>query len=287
MTESTNGHAAAPGDDAGGMITRSEAGTPLLSCRDLTKTFSVAGGSITAVDSVSLDFPASSVLAVVGESGSGKSTLARMLLRLMPATSGTITFRDQDVTRIKGQELRSYWSEVQAVFQDPFASFNQFFTVGSLLRRSLKLAGVEKEEGDHLIEECLGYVGLTPKEALHKFPHQMSGGQRQRVMVARALMMRPTVLLADEATSMLDASLRVNVLNVLHDLRHELGLTVLFITHDIGQACYLADRVAVMEHGVVVERGSTEEVIFAPQAEYTKRLLADVPDLRGSLKHHA
>ncbi|QCR55008.1 ABC transporter ATP-binding protein [Brachybacterium sp. SGAir0954] len=269
------------------MITRSEAGTPLLSCRDLTKTFSVAGGSITAVDSVSLDFPASSVLAVVGESGSGKSTLARMLLRLMPATSGTITFRDQDVTRIKGQELRSYWSEVQAVFQDPFASFNQFFTVGSLLRRSLKLAGVEKEEGDHLIEECLGYVGLTPKEALHKFPHQMSGGQRQRVMVARALMMRPTVLLADEATSMLDASLRVNVLNVLHDLRHELGLTVLFITHDIGQACYLADRVAVMEHGVVVERGSTEEVIFAPQAEYTKRLLADVPDLRGSLKHHA
>ncbi|UVY82968.1 dipeptide/oligopeptide/nickel ABC transporter ATP-binding protein [Brachybacterium sp. NBEC-018] len=287
MTESATGPAAAPVDDAGGMITRSEAGTPLLSCRDLTKTFSVAGGSITAVDSVSLDFPASSVLAVVGESGSGKSTLARMLLRLMPATSGTITFRDQDVTKIKGQELRSYWSEVQAVFQDPFASFNQFFTVGSLLRRSLKLAGVEKEEGDHLIEECLGYVGLTPKEALHKFPHQMSGGQRQRVMVARALMMRPTVLLADEATSMLDASLRVNVLNVLHDLRHELGLTVLFITHDIGQACYLADRVAVMEHGVVVERGSTEEVIFAPQAEYTKRLLADVPDLRGSLKHHA
>ena len=187
MTESTTGNAAAPGDDAGGMITRSDAGTPLLSCRDLTKTFSVAGGSITAVDSVSLDFPASSVLAVVGESGSGKSTLARMLLRLMPATSGTITFRDQDVTKITGQELRSYWSEVQAVFQDPFASFNQFFTVGSLLRRSLKLAGVEKEEGDHLIEECLGYVGLTPKEALHKFPHQMSGGQRQRVMVARAL----------------------------------------------------------------------------------------------------
>lgn len=292
MTEQSTtdpaGEQQTPAADGADMITRSTAGAPpLLACRDLTKTFSVAGGSITAVDQVSLDFPASSVLAVVGESGSGKSTLARMLLRLMPATSGTITFRDQDVTTIRGKELRSYWSEVQAVFQDPFASFNQFFTVGSLLRRSLKLAGVDKDEGDHLIEECLGYVGLTPKEALHKFPHQMSGGQRQRVMVARALMMRPTVLLADEATSMLDASLRVNVLNVLHDLRHELGLTVLFITHDIGQACYLADRVAVMEHGKVVERGSTEEVIFSPQAEYTRRLLADVPDLRGSLKHHA
>ncbi|MEE1651169.1 ABC transporter ATP-binding protein [Brachybacterium sp. J144] len=282
MSESTT----AP--DEGGMITRSvSTEPPLLSCRNVTKQFSVAGGHITAVDDVSLDFPEASVLAVVGESGSGKSTLARMLLRLMPVTSGTITFRDQDVTNLRGAELRRYWSEVQAVFQDPFSSFNQFFTVGSLLRRSLKLAQVGKDEVDALIEECLGYVGLTPKEALHKYPHQLSGGQRQRVMVARALMMRPKVLLADEATSMLDATLRVNVLNVLHDLRAELGLTVLFITHDIGQATYLADRVAVMEHGKVVERGSTEEVIFSPQAEYTKRLLADVPDLRGSLKPRA
>ena len=282
MSESTT----AP--EEGGMITRSVATEPpLLSCRNVTKQFSVAGGHITAVDDVSLDFPEASVLAVVGESGSGKSTLARMLLRLMPVTSGTITFREKDVTHLRGAELRGYWSEVQAVFQDPFSSFNQFFTVGSLLRRSLKLAQVGKDEGDVLIEECLGYVGLTPKEALHKYPHQLSGGQRQRVMVARALMMRPKVLLADEATSMLDATLRVNVLNVLHDLRAELGLTVLFITHDIGQATYLADRVAVMEHGKVVERGSTEEVIFSPQAEYTKRLLADVPDLRGSLKPRA
>ncbi|MEE1617451.1 ABC transporter ATP-binding protein [Brachybacterium sp. J153] len=281
MSENTT----APED---GMITRSvSTEPPLLSCRNVTKKFSVAGGHITAVDDVSLDFPEASVLAVVGESGSGKSTLARMLLRLMPVSSGTIIFRDQDVTNLRGAELRRYWSEVQAVFQDPFSSFNQFFTVGSLLRRSLKLAQVGKDEGDALIEECLGYVGLTPKEALHKYPHQLSGGQRQRVMVARALMMRPKVLLADEATSMLDATLRVNVLNVLHDLRAELGLTVLFITHDIGQATYLADRVAVMEHGKVVERGNTEEVIFSPQAEYTKRLLADVPDLRGSLKPRA
>lgn len=261
-----------------------EAREIVLECEDLTKVFSSGGQKVVAVDEVSLQFPASSVLAVVGESGSGKSTLARMLLRLMPASSGTISFRGQDVTRIRGRALRSYWTEVQAVFQDPFASFNQFFTVGALLRRSLQLTSVPGEEVDALIEECLGYVDLTPAQALHKFPHQLSGGQRQRIMIARALMMRPKVLLADEATSMLDASLRVNVLNVLHDLKEELGLTVLFITHDIGQACYLADRVAVMEHGRVVERGSTEEVIFSPQAEYTRRLLADVPDLKGSLK---
>jgi len=267
------------------MITRSRTEREvLLSCHNVTKEFSVAGNTITAVDDVSLEFPEASVLAVVGESGSGKSTLARMLLRLMPVTSGTISYRGQDVTNLRGSGLREYWSEVQAVFQDPFSSFNQFFTVGSLLRRSLSLAQVPKDEGDALIEECLGYVDMKPSMTLGKFPHQLSGGQRQRVMVARALMMRPKVLLADEATSMLDATLRVNVLNVLHDLRSELGLTVLFITHDIGQACYLADRVAVMEHGKVVERGSTEEVIFSPQADYTRRLLADVPDLRGSLK---
>lgn len=266
-------------------ITRSRTeGDVLLSCQNVTKEFTVAGSKITAVDDVSLEFPEASVLAVVGESGSGKSTLARMLLRLMPVTSGTITFRGQDVTHLKGSGLRDYWTEVQAVFQDPFSSFNQFFTVGSLLRRSLALAQIPKDEADALIEECLGYVDLRPKEVLHKFPHQMSGGQRQRVMVARALMMRPKVLLADEATSMLDATLRVNVLNVLHDLKNDLGLTVLFITHDIGQACYLADRVAVMEHGKVVERGTTEEVIFSPQGDYTRRLLSDVPDLRGSLK---
>lgn len=266
-------------------ITRSRTeGEILLSCQNVTKVFSVAGAKITAVDDVSLEFPEASVLAVVGESGSGKSTLARMLLRLMPVTSGTITFRGQDVTHLKGSGLREYWTEVQAVFQDPFASFNQFLTVGSLLRRSLALARIPKDQADGLIEECLAYVDLKPNQVLHKFPHQMSGGQRQRIMVARALMMRPKVLLADEATSMLDATLRVNVLNVLHDLKNDLGLTVLFITHDIGQACYLADRVAVMEQGKVVERGTTEEVIFSPQGDYTRRLLSDVPDLRGSLK---
>jgi peptide/nickel transport system ATP-binding protein len=270
--------------DAATPTIAADTGRPVLSARNVTKQFKVAGGQITAVDDVSVDFRAGKVLAVVGESGSGKSTLARMLLRLMPVTSGTITYLGKDVTNISGRELRAYWRDVQAVFQDPFASFNQFFSVGHMLRRSLRLAELSSGGEDELIEKCLGYVGLKSADALHKFPHQLSGGQRQRVMIARALMMNPKVLLADEATSMLDASLRVSVLNVLQDLRETLGLTVLFITHDIGQACYLADEVVVMEHGLVVEHGTTDEVIFEPKHDYTKRLLADVPDLKGSLK---
>ena len=258
---------------------------PVLSATHVTKQFKVAGGHVTAVDDVSVDFHAGKVLAVVGESGSGKSTLARMLLRLMPVTSGTISYMGKDVTHIKGTELRSYWRDVQAVFQDPFSSFNQFFTVGATLKRRMS-ADQGDESLDELIERCLSYVGLKPGDAVNKYPHQLSGGQRQRVMIARALMMKPKVLLADEATSMLDASLRVSALNVLQDLRTRLGLTVLFITHDIGQACYLADEVVVMENGLVVERGTTDAVIFDPQNAYTKRLLADVPDLKGSLKKH-
>lgn len=259
-------------------------GEPVLVADHVTKQFRVAGGHLTAVDDVSVAFHEGRVLAVVGESGSGKSTLARMLLRLMPVTNGTITYRGHDITHIKGADLRRYWREVQAVFQDPFASFNQFFTVGHTLRRSLHSADLEGGSADELIERCLGYVGLKPEDTLYKYAHQLSGGQRQRVMIARALMMNPKVLLADEATSMLDASLRVSVLNVLQDLRRDLGLTVLFITHDIGQACYLADEVVVMEHGKVVEHGTTDEVIFDPKDAYTKRLLADVPNLKGSLK---
>jgi peptide/nickel transport system ATP-binding protein len=260
-----------------------EGTVPVLSAVNVVKEFKVAGGHITAVDNVSVDFHAGKVLAVVGESGSGKSTLARMLLRLMPVTSGTIKYLGKDVTNIKGNELRAYWRDVQAVFQDPFSSFNQFFTVGQTLRRRMS-AKQGDETLDELIERCLSYVGLKSEDAVNKYPHQLSGGQRQRVMIARALMMNPKVLLADEATSMLDASLRVSALNVLQDLRTRLGLTVLFITHDIGQACYLADEVVVMENGLIVERGITDDVIFNPQNAYTKRLLADVPDLKGSLK---
>jgi peptide/nickel transport system ATP-binding protein len=253
----------------------------ILEAKDLTKTFGHGKNVVEAVRQVSFSLEENEVVTIVGESGSGKSTLARMVLGLLPITSGTLNFRGKDVTHAKGAERKAYWREVQAVFQDPFSSFNQFFTVRRLLNRSLRL--LDEEVGTERLEESLGHVGLKPADVLDRYPHQLSGGQRQRIMIARALMMHPKMLVADEATSMLDASLRVNILNVLHDLRDEIGLTVLFITHDIGQACYVADRVLVMENGLMVEQGPTDDVIFNPQHEYTQRLLSDVPRLHGGV----
>ncbi|WP_433306018.1 ABC transporter ATP-binding protein [Actinoplanes sp. CA-030573] len=254
--------------------------TALYAVEHLTKTFGRGKTAVQAVKDVSFELEEAQVTTIVGESGSGKSTVARMLLGLMPVTSGTLRFDGRDVTHLKGRDRAAYWRQVQAVFQDPFSSFNQFFTVGKLLARSMRLVG--REVGRQRLEESLGHVGMTP-DVLGRYPHELSGGQRQRVMIARALMMQPKLLIADEATSMLDASLRVNILNVLTDLRDELGMTVLFITHDIGQACYLADRVLVMEHGSLVEQGPTDKVIFQPEHEYTKRLLADVPKLHSAM----
>src|SRR3954471_18269204 len=253
----------------------------IYSAEHIVKTFGHGKNQVQAVRDVSFGLEKGQVTCIVGESGSGKSTIARMVLGLMPITSGKLVYRGKDVTRLKGRARTEYWRDVQAVFQDPFSSFNQFFTVGALLSRSVRLVG--KEVGRQRLDEYLGYVGMDTS-VLERHPHELSGGPRPRVMIARALMMRPKLLIADEATSMLDASLRVNVLNVLKDLRDELGMTILFITHDIGQACYLADQVLVMEHGLMVEHGRTDDVIFSPQHEYTKRLLADVPKLHEAIE---
>ena len=253
----------------------------IYTAEHITKTFGHGKHQVQAVKDVSFALEEAQVTTIVGESGSGKSTIARMVLGLMPITSGKLTFQGKDVTRLRGRARTEYWRDVQAVFQDPFSSFNQFFTVGQLLARSMRLVG--SKVGRQRLEEALGHVGMD-LSVLDRYPHQLSGGQRQRVMIARALMMQPKLLIADEATSMLDASLRVNILNVLTDLRNELGMTVLFITHDIGQACYLADQVLVMEHGVMVEQGKTDQVIFNPQHEYPRRLLADVPKLHEAIE---
>jgi ABC-type glutathione transport system ATPase component len=266
----------------------STATEPLLQARGLTRDFGHGKSLLRAVDDVSFSLDRQEVVTIVGESGSGKSTLARMILRLLDPTAGTIHLEGRDITQLKGSALEPYWREVQAVFQDPFSSFNQFFTVRRILTRSLRLLsrgnkadgnGSANGDADALMAEALEHVGLSPDEVLSKWPHQLSGGQRQRVMIARALMLRPRILVADEATSMLDASLRANILNVLADLRQDYDMTILFITHDIGQACYISDRVLVMSNGELVEHGPTEQVIFEPQHEYTKRLLADVPRL--------
>jgi len=278
---SVNGQTAGGAVPAALATPSSPAGSPakvIFRGSDVTRTFGHGKHLVEAVKNVDFSLNQGQITTIVGESGSGKSTLARMVLRLLGVSGGTLEFNGADVTNITGQARADYWKDVQAVFQDPFSAYNQFFTVRRLLSRSFRLIG-NRATAEARMEESLNHVGLYGADVLDRFPHQLSGGQRQRVMIARALMMRPKLLVADEATSMLDASLRVNILNVLTDLRDELGMTILFITHDIGQANYIADQVLVMEHGVMVEQGPADKVIFNPQHEYTQRLLSDVPRL--------
>jgi peptide/nickel transport system ATP-binding protein len=268
-----------PGEDtasAGGAV--GSAREPLVAAEHLTRVFGRGDGAVRAVDDVSFVLRRGEITTVVGESGSGKSTLARMLLKLLPVTSGRLVFDGTDVTG--RTDTTAYWRQVQAVFQDPFSAFNQFFTVRRLLARSRRLLGAELTE--QRMVEALEQVGLQATDVLGRYPHQLSGGQRQRVMIARALLMRPSLLIADEATSMLDASLRATILNVLTDLRDRAGLTILFITHDIGQACYVSDQVLVLSKGRLVESGPAERVIFDPHHDYTRKLLADVPRLHDA-----
>jgi peptide/nickel transport system ATP-binding protein len=257
---------------------------PLLETQGLTRTFGHGNQVVRAVDGVSFSVQVGEIIAIVGESGSGKSTLARLLLRLMEPTGGQILLHGQDVTKLHHPaELKLYWQKVQAVFQDPFAAFNQFYTNNRVLGRSLDVLGrrIPKAERLQRSTNALIEVGLDPADTLDKWPHQLSGGQVQRVMIARALMVSPELLVADEPTSMLDASLRVTVLNLLMDLRKRHNMTILFITHDLGQAYYMSDRVLVMYQGQLVEQGPVQEVLENPQHDYTKRLMADVPLLHG------
>jgi peptide/nickel transport system ATP-binding protein len=247
---------------------------------ELTRSFGAGARLVTAVERVSFSVAPGEIVALVGESGSGKSTLARLLLRLLDPTGGGFSLSGRDVTGVRGSALRAYWRDVQAVFQDPFSSFNQFFQTRRLLEGALGLLerqphGRERQER---IVGALEQVGLGA-DLLDKWPHQLSGGQRQRMMLARALLLRPRLLIADEPTSMLDASLRATILNLLRQLREQHGMTVLFITHDLGQASYLSDRVLVMRRGELVESGPTDAVLWNPQHEYTRTLLTDVPRL--------
>ena len=250
---------------------------PLLTVRQLTKTFGSGQNAVTAVKDVSFELFPGEIVALVGESGSGKSTLARLLLRLLAPTAGDIELSGQNVT--KGHK-RDYWRDVQAVFQDPFASFNQFYNVRRVLLSALGVLKKQpnRAERDRRLKEALAQVGLS-ESLLNKRPYELSGGQRQRVMMARALMLKPELLIADEPTSMLDASLRVSILNQLKDVRDATGTTLLLITHDLGQAYYVSDRLLVMYRGELVESGPTEQVVAGSQHPYTQSLIADVPTL--------
>ncbi len=255
-------------------------GQPVLEAHGLTKHFPVHDrrgarrAVVHAVEDVTLTLPRAGITAVVGESGSGKSTLARLLARLVKPTAGSVLLDGAAPGR------QRYARQVQLVLQDPYSSLNPVHDVRYHLARPLRVHGLASRANlDAQIAELLGRVALTPAEAFAaKYPHELSGGQRQRVAIARALAVRPRVLLADEPVSMLDVSIRLGVLNLLADLREREGLAILYVTHDIASARYLADVIAVMYAGQIVESGPAAQVTDAPAHPYTKLLLSAAPD---------
>ena len=255
-----------------------------LDARGVTKIF---GGGIlrrkttVAVDNVSLTIPRENpgIIAVAGESGSGKTTLARLLLGIIPPTSGTIHFNGMDVASLSRGERRDFRREVQPIMQDPFEVYNPFYKVDHVLMTpvtNFKLA-TNKREARDMVVEALDTVGLRYQETLGRFPHQLSGGQRQRIMVARALLLKPRIIVADEPVSMVDASLRATILGNVNLLNKELGIAVIYITHDLTTAFQISDNIVIMYQGSVVEAGSVEDVIQRPKHPYTQLLVESIP----------
>jgi peptide/nickel transport system ATP-binding protein len=256
----------------------------LLEIRNVTKVYQrglLSSHAKVALKDFSLILPEDdpSILTVAGESGSGKTTLAMLVLGFITPTTGEILYRGKNITTLRGTERMAYRREVQAVFQDPFAVFNPFYTVDHLLTvpiRQFKLAKSGRDARNRM-EEALTAVGLRPEDVLGRFPHQLSGGQRQRINVARALLLKPRLLIADEPVSMVDASLRANILESLKNLHRDHGVTIIYITHDLTTAYHVADTITVLYRGDVVEKGDVETVIRNPQHAYTRLLVDSIP----------
>ncbi len=253
--------------------------SPLLDVMELSKRFALKGGrSLQAVDRVSFSLRQGQTLGVVGESGCGKSTLGRLILRLIEPSSGSVRFKGQDVTRMPPAQLRDMRKNLQVIFQDPQAALDPRMTVGKLIEEPLVIhrigaAGERAKEVSRLLET----VGL-PAEAAKRYPHEFSGGQRQRICIARALALKPELIVADEPVSALDVSIQSQVLNLLSDLQQERGLSYLFISHNLAVVKYMSDAVAVMYLGRVVEMGDAEQVFSNPKHPYTQALLAAIPE---------
>lgn len=242
--------------------------------------FSRAENFIHAVDNVSLQLKRGEVIALVGESGCGKSTLSLTLMGLEEATEGTILFEGSDITHLKDRERKKIRQRIQMVFQDPYESLNPTQTIEEIVSEPLVVHGLtpSQDERRERVRRALEDAGLKPAESyMYRFPHQLSGGQRQRVVIASALVLEPHLLLADEPVSMLDVSIRAEIINLLADLRESRGISVIFITHDLGTVGYFADRVAVMYLGRIVEIGTMSEVLESPQHPYTQALLSVIP----------
>ncbi len=260
-------------------------GEPIMEVRDLYKHFPIRAGflsrqvgAVKAVDGVSFDVLRGETLGLVGESGCGKSTTARLLLRLMPPSSGSIKFEGREISRLSGGPLKALRRDMQMIFQDPYSSLNPRKTVGSIIADPFVIHGLLPDRGERkkAVQDLMDTVGLNP-EHYNRYPHEFSGGQRQRIGVARALALKPKVIVADEPVSALDVSIQAQVLNLLRDLQREMGITLVFIAHDLSVVRHMCDRVAVMYLGRIVEVASSDELYAHPRHPYTGALMSAVP----------
>jgi oligopeptide/dipeptide ABC transporter ATP-binding protein len=259
---------------------------PLVQVRGLVKHFPITRGiviqrrvgAVQAVDGVSFDVRRGETLGIVGETGCGKTTTARLLMRLLEASAGEVRFEGQDITRLKGARLKAIRRDMQMIFQDPYSSLNPRKTIGSIIGQPFAIHGLQQGKGERkrAVQELMETVGLNP-EHYNRYPHEFSGGQRQRIGVARAIALKPKLLIADEPVSALDVSIQAQVLNLLRDMQRQLGLTLIFIAHDLSVVRHMCDRVAVMYLGRIVEIGPADELYAFPRHPYTGALLSAVP----------
>ncbi len=258
----------------------------ILQCKNLTKIYTsglIRTKCCVAVKNVTFYVKKGEIVSLVGESGSGKTTVAKMILRLIEPTSGRIIFNGKDAF---SYDRREYYRRIQAVVQDPYSAYNPFYKVDRVLEKVFNLYknGPSREKRKEIIHSTLTRIGINPEEILGRYPHQLSGGQLQRFLIARPLMINSELMVADEATSMLDASTRAGILNLLLSLKKNEKISVLFITHDIAQAQYISDRALVMQNGEVVEQGPADKVFLRPRQPYTKELFDSVPQLNKKWK---
>ena len=253
----------------------------IVALDNVTTIFGSGAAATVANDRVSLAIAESPprILSIVGESGSGKTTAARTLLGLQRPTSGRALWRGKDIYQLSRQEMTAFRREVQAVFQDPYGIYNPFYRINRVFDMTIRKFGLAsgRDERQRLIEEALERVNLRPHDVLGRYPHQLSGGERQRVMLARAYLLKPKVIVADEAISMLDVAVRAVIMNILIDFKEQLGTSTIFITHDLSAAYYLGGDIMVMRRGRVVEEGAVDRVLSAPEHPYTRLLLESIP----------